>query len=158
MSFITHNATKVWIWTLILALPLQGLVLNGSVCASDGTACNGGRLDCCCCCSLEHRQQHSCCCHKSETTGTCCQKSGVSQSKCECGIGCPCGEGKPSDIPAAPSRDSDARSDIASLALTPNSLDTAPEIKCPQQRVQLQTEAIQSLSIDRCSTLCRYTL
>lgn len=145
MSFITHNATKVWIWTLILALPLQGLVLNGSACASDGTACNGERLDCCCC-------------HKSETTGTCCQKSGVSQSKCECGIGCPCGEGKPSDIPAVPSRDSDARSDIASLALTANSLDTAPEIKCPQQRVQLQTEAIQSLSIDRCSTLCRYTL
>lgn len=154
-----HNATKIGIWTLILVLPLQCLVAGGSTCANDGIAFCGKDKDCCCRSDIQKRQQKTCCCHHSEKrTKSCCHQHKASQSKCECGIGCSCGHGQSSDMPAVPARDSQSRSDIAVLAMMPNAIASAIDLKCPQRPVHIQLEAVQAVSIDRCSTLCRYML
>lgn len=165
VPFFTHNATRAGIWFLILLLPLQGLGIEIRACAGS-VACTSGKADHCgCCCSAKRKQERSCCCHAStccrstaESQSPCCQHSAAADSSCQCGIGCPCGNAPSSNPPAIPTRDSDSRASNASLVLTLHAFDSALDVKSPQQRIHLQLETIQSLTVDRCSTLCRFTL
>ncbi len=151
------NATRFGIWILILLLPMQGFSIEVQACGRSGSS------SCCdnheCCCGVKQKQPHACGCHRSKPVSTsCCHGDTTADSVCQCGIGCPCGKGRPANPPVVPSRDSDSRGDVHSWAFAVNAFALAVDIKCPQQRVQLQTETIQSLSVDRCSTLCRYML
>lgn len=152
-----HRMTRIGIWTLILLLPVQGIAIEVRACGLEGTSCCGTSAASCSCCHAN--ETHSCCHSKSkDTRATCCHGSNSDNSLCHCGLGCPCGKGEPVSSPAVPSQDSDPRSDIVSHVGMVNTFASAIEIKCPQQPVQVQLLAIQSLSVDRCSTLCRYTL
>lgn len=166
MPFVTHHSTRVGIWFMILLLPLQGLGIEirtcaGSVACTADNAVPGG-----CCCLAKRQQERSCCCHASTASRcssdrqsvTCCHRTAKVDTSCQCGIGCSCGNAPSSNPPAVPTRDGDSRTSNAASALMLHAFDTAIAVKSPQQRMVHQLETIQSLSVDRCSTLCRFTL
>ncbi|MBA2116121.1 hypothetical protein HOV93_33100 [Planctomycetes bacterium FF15] len=158
VPFAADIAGRVGIWTLILILPLQSIFAGGQACMAATTLGCGESNGCQCC--LEQRQGKTCCCQgsASKTHGNCCHASNTNAVECSCGIACPCGHATPVESPAIPTRDSDARADIVSWAFTVNPIDTVTQIKFPLQGLRLQLAAIQAVSVDRCSTLCRFTL
>ena len=130
-------------------------------CCSQQTAgpcrCTGARI-CRCGEASPCQQQSSTCCSGSKASNSCCSR-GDSTTGCSCGDNCQCGKSNTPTKPAAPpvENSSPERNLVDSAAGTFS--DTVYLPSTTRQHTDLCAGADAALSaLDRCVTLCRFTI
>jgi hypothetical protein len=160
-----HAARKVLIWTMAAAIPIQGLPVGSCHCASAaesasvdrsvhgaqehaGTCCSarGARHSCC---SARHRHAPMCCCCAGKACGGC--------HHCTCGIDCPCRQ-KKQPSPATPPVGQRPLEKVLCLTLDTTSLVAVTPHVRPQRLAAALSPFDAAGGLDRCISLCRFTL
>lgn len=162
----TANITaRALIWLATLAIPAQGLQVNTCGCGgnersqtseSARSCCSsaGEVSDGCCCAPIEP----ACCSQREDSSEqSCCGSSTTSGSSCQCGSDCQCGKVK-APTPVTPPAENTAPEKVTIDTASVHSTTTL----CPPQTSQRQTTAASAFdaiaAIDRCISLCRFTL
>lgn len=160
MSAHTTLFTRIVIWLMAITIPVQSLPAASCGCSGWGINLQGNSEGQICCCALAKQQAGTCCClqQQAKSEPTCChQSSEESGSPCQCGENCRCGQSEPLQpfIPASQEHltekvAQDAYSSSGnSLLLTPQTAESYPKASATFDA---------STALDRCATLCRFTL
>lgn len=105
------------------------------------------------------RERAHACCTERATTHSCCSSCDTAgESACPCGINCQCGQSKEPSKPAAPPVENNTAEKVASDSVSTVSLATV--VQPPIARRTLDSSAMTDAlaALDRCATLCRFTL
>lgn len=158
-------ASTTLIWTIALAIPFQGVPARSCDCTASRSAvsastcgrCSSQQAKSCCfslcpkhgCCSSEHRQAKACCC--------CCCQAGSGCQHCTCSIDCPCRQAKPLP-PSAPPAEQRPLDEVLTLGLA--SVSTVAVVPSLNSQPSIVTIASSDgmRAVDRCISLCRFTL
>ena len=147
---------------LISALLATALLLNG-VAASGMTVCDCRASRSTCCCSRPEsgsRSSRGCCCAGTKTFGrrSCCRgPSGSRESSCR-RSGCTCGCQRDLPVPATPAESNDPPKQAASDFASGVSVATVSALPLPQRRHDASVELDAFSALNRCTSLCRFTL
>ena len=151
------------IWMAVIAIPAQGMQVSTCGCGEGNVAssANGGSSPCChsaapksggCCCIAEPAT----CCGDSTTSADapCCSSD---SSSCQCGINCQCGKVK-APTPTRPPVENTGPEKVSIDSLSVDS----QVYFCPLHSDERHTSATPSAGVmaalDRCISLCRFTL
>jgi hypothetical protein len=158
-----NAAKRTLIWTIALAIPIQGLPACSCGCVA---SCESSGASTCRHCAKEHTEfhcssrcagHHCCCCEQHSAKCCCCGKAACGCHHCTCSIDCPCRQAK-QQPPAAPPVEPRAMGKVLTMGLT--SVSTAPLFLTSNS--QQSTTALASCDAmsgaDRCISLCRFTL
>jgi len=162
LMWITRTiAARTLIWLAAIAIPVQSVpaascaCTGGNACYSENEQTQG------CCCSAEKVREGRCCCarRKAESRHSCCSNAKSSHdSGCKCGINCQCGKSQPPQPTAPPvERNSPTEKVVSDGALAVFIAGVVlPEVL--PQRIDVSIELGTVTALDRCVSLCRFTL
>jgi hypothetical protein len=143
---------------------------------TSASCCSQKRIGRCCCTGAKVcrcgegspcRRQSRACCSVQATNGSCCSGSdSVARQKagCQCGADCPCGAncqcGKPNapSEPAAPPVENSSPERIVASSAAVASLATVCQPSTTRQHLDRCAKADALAAVDRCITLCRFTI
>ena len=164
MRKLAHITTRGLIWLTAALLPIQSLPAAACGCTSKSASGSGcekveaskstGTGSCC-----RRQRQRSCCDAKAtQQSSSCCSaKQNTASNNCECGISCSCSKSEESK-PATPLSQNRTSDQITGESVLATSFATAI-IPLATQPHESATCSIGSLgSLDRCVSLCRFTL
>ena len=160
MRKLAHITTRGLIWLTAALLPIQSLpaatcgCTSGSGCENVEASTSTGNGDCC-----RRQRKRSCCDAKTtQKSSSCCSaKQSTASNNCECGISCACSKSE-QPKPATPLSQNRTSDQITGESVLATSFATAI-IPLATQRHESATCNIGSLgSLDRCVSLCRFTL
>jgi len=157
------NITKhVLIWTMATVIPFQGLPARSCGCTAShkatSTSPHCSHKDGASCCSARSAG-HSYCSDalRQAKTSNCCGKAKCDCQHCRCGIYCPCQQGKQVP-PTAPPVEQRSLDKVINLALAPVPV-AAIVPSSESQRPVVTLASWDAMSgLDRCISLCRFTL
>ena len=156
--WITRDiVARTLIWLAAIAVPVQGLPAASCGCASDKTSCKAGDA---CCCSAEIVRRGRCCCTTRQvgTAHSCCSKAaGGQESACKCGLNCQCGKPK-QPKPATPPVENNRTEKVASNSFTTVSVAIVYRPETTRRRDGRCAHVDVVTALDRCTSLCRFTL
>ena len=153
-------AARTLIWLVAIAIPVQGL--QAASCASN---CNK-------CCSQDNEQSHCCgrsaekrrdgrpCCalrRVSVSRSCCCKTQSGQDSRYKGGVNCQCGktkEPKPATLPV----DNNPAEKIGGESASTVFVTAVCQPQAPRRQNAASIELDALAALDRCSSLCRFTL
>lgn len=164
-----HNIiARTLIWLAAITLPVQAIPAASCGCTSSTNWENAERTASCscseakvlqgtCCCSRKASVPRASCCSNNRpanTTRCCCNQT---DSGCNCGMTCQCGKGK-QPTPAAPPVENHSSDSLAcdSLLVSPIATPNQPHVTRRQDDSSSVSDALAAL--DRCVSLCRFTI
>lgn len=182
--WITHHiAARTFVWLAVVTIPVQSLpsvacdCTSGMTCSVEGEQSQG----CCCassCCGIQtpgscrctsakvcrcdeasscHQQSRTCCSGK-KATNSCCSDD-KSTNGCSCGDNCQCGENNTPAEPAVPPVDnSSSKRILVESAATDSSATAYLPSATTRQHLDVQAGVDALSTLDRCVTLCRFTI
>ncbi|MCA9068227.1 MAG: hypothetical protein KDA84_04855 [Planctomycetaceae bacterium] len=159
MSTNTTLFARLVIWLMAITMPVQNLPAASCGCSGCGIqqAKTDGQT---CCCELAEREAGTCCCsqRQAKSKPTCCsQGRNKSGSPCQCGENCRCGQSEPTQ-PFTPIPQQHPTEKVAQDANT----STGNLLPLALQTMEGHSKATSlldtSTALDRCATLCRFTL
>lgn len=155
-----YIAARTLIWLASIAAPVQVLPAESCGCVDRTACCHRHAESKNCCCRSAANARGGCCSaqRKSAVAHACCGDQTGQKSACNCGLSCQCGKSKPPQ-PTAPPVESNSPTEklvgdgalavfIAGVVL--------PEV--PPQRIAVSIERDTVTALDRCVSLCRFTL
>ena len=156
MSTHTTILIRLVIWLVALTIPVQNL--PAASCGCSECAINlRAKPECqTCCCALTEQAARTCCC--SQRQERCCsQNPQKSDSECQCGGNCRCGQSEPTQ-PFTPISPPNLIESVAQTADSANGnlLPLAPQT--PEGHSKASSTSYASTALDRCAALCRFTL
>ena len=151
-----HVAARTLLWLAAMTVPLQGLAATSCGCGGVGGNAESPQG----CCSVDDANHKTCCCaQKRSATHSCCQPADNQQSSgCTCDVNCSCRNQSPR-TPATPPVENETPTDkIASESLAANPV-TIVCIHSDTRRLDAApSHALALDALDRCVSLCRFTL
>lgn len=152
-------AAKFVLWLIAITIPVQGFPAvpcrcEGALVNQHANTPNPG-----CCCGLAEKKAGTCCCSNSDTASkpSCCDSCcGNAESECPCGGNCRCGKSEPPQPLAPVSHEYP----VEKAAPETNFGDRALLLPTPKTP-ELDGSHVSSstaTALDRCATLCRFTL
>ncbi|QEG35813.1 hypothetical protein Pr1d_31190 [Bythopirellula goksoeyrii] len=183
MCITQHIAARILIWLAAIAIPMQGVPTVACECSkvshsptkiesSEGCCCTdsqaeSGRCPCTgakvCHCGEDSscKQQSRTCCSVSPERHSCCSGGTCpccADGNCSCGANCQCGKNNAPTEPVCPPVENNSPERIIADATVLASLATIYQ-PCPTHQSLSVTVGSESLtSLDRCITLCRFTI
>lgn len=158
--WITRDiAARTLVWIAALAVPAQGLPGVSCGCAGGEKCCQQERTSQCCCSAKKSRDGRCCCASRSsQTTHLCCSEAQDHQdSGCTCGMTCQCNKTHQQHSAIPPVENDHQMESVGGDLLTAISLDTVDEHQATP--FPNATSADGTLgALDRCVSLCRFTL
>ncbi len=183
MWITQHIAARTLVWLAAMVIPVQGFPSVACGCTRDTTAieesvssqaccnatsqttssrcpCTGANI-CRCGEDSSCKRQDRTCCSARTALHSCCSGSGCAccaEGTCSCGANCQCGNNNAPTNPVAPPVENNSNERIVADSTALASLATIYQ-PCPtrhQLDVSAGTDA--SSSLDRCITLCRFTI
>lgn len=165
MSTARNFTARMLIWLAAFMLPVQGLL--GATCGcGDASSCGSSRGCCCsaddvregtcCCAGKQDNTGHSCCSAANETTlvGSDCCGAGTA---CTCGPGCHCGQ-PPQSSPSTPPVENDTAEKAGSESTVTPSVAIIVVPRVERHDYDGLRNASTLAAVDRCVSLCRFTL
>ena len=178
-----NTTCRTFVWAVILMTPVQSLPAATCGCGTSNSCGEQEEQFNGCSCSVQLVRSGRCCCAKKRTAesrrrccksrpkGSCCRagkligknstccssKNGEQRSSCDCGIDCQCGKSH-QPRPTAPPVENNTAEKLAS-----NSITIAPAgFVCTTQNTQRYRVASTARdavgALDRCVSLCRFTI
>ena len=152
-------AARILIWLVAATTPFQGISAAACDCNRDGECCLNQQASTCCC-SAETEKSGGYCCSSRQSAATvrCCGQHGTcGDSSCDCGLQCPCRKAR-RPAPALPPIDTNSWDRLASdLAAPASDWEVRPDVHVRRQRDPFLI-ADREAVLDRCASLCRFTL
>lgn len=160
LMWITRTLTaRTLIWLAAIAVPVQGLWAASCGCSSSKASCQEERSKRCCC-SVDKLRAGRCCAARRQATAShsCCSKSeSGNESTCSCGIRCQCGKTN-DQKPATPPAENTTAEKVSSDSTTSLSVETVVPMQFTQRYAVTSFDADSLAALDRCVSLCRFTL
>ena len=159
MWFTNGITARTVIWLAAITTLLQTLPTAACGCTGGEVACRAVRSNGCCCAAEQVLEGHARCTPR-PTTGKrlCCNRSPSGQgSNCPCGLNCDCGKAN-EPKPAAPPTGSNQIDRLASNSLQTVAIVTVDFAQAMQRHQDVFAGATALAALDRCISLCRFTL
>lgn len=169
MSELHHIAARTLIWLAALTMPVQGISMASCGCCSSESCCASAEQSACCCCSTARSGNGGRCCAGKRLESGRLQRSIPHESgasSCEfcqtgsdrtCGPTCQCGKAQQS-APATPPVESNVAENLAMDLVSSPIVATAYQPQVTRQH-DAPSSASDGLAVmDRCVSLCRFTL
>ena len=169
MLTFNNIMARALIWLATLAIPAQGLQVRACGCdgvercqaseSSRGWCCGAGESSKSCCCQADIRDGNSSCCAKSRVSKehACCGSCNSPSPSCQCGTNCQCGKVK-APTPSTPPNEKTAAEKVTFDTVSVDSSKTFH----PSQGSRRETPSVSAFAamaaLDRCISLCRFTL
>lgn len=183
MWITQHLAARTLVWLAAVAIPMQSLQSAASGCAclktcfeavdrSQGSCCasgqpSPGRCSCtgamvCRCGETSpcHRQAHACCSGQ-RAKASCCSGGRCSPTRdgtCPCGANCHCGENNVPEAPATPPVENYSPERIVAASASAVSCAIVHQLVTTRQHLDVCAAADALSALERCVTLCRFTI
>ncbi len=156
MPNANKQISRLLIYLAVLAVPLQGVPAETCGCVGSNFFGNSESSQCCC---ATVRDGSGCCSSRQQdSTSSCCGNSkGGKASPCRCGSNCQCGKSH-SPPPATPTTDTH---DVEQLIHENQSIVAAasvPEFPSLLADVASRWQPLPATALERCTSLCRFTL
>lgn len=160
MRITKHIAARTLIWLVAIAVPVQGLPAASCGCPRSISCCQKTGQSKVCCCSAEQVRAGRCCC--TQRTGkvvqsSCCKAQCWANSSCRCGVNCRCGETEPPSPAALPVENSPTRNSVSD-AVSTISVTAGYQPQLSRRPNDTSAETGLFTALDRCVSLCRFTL
>jgi len=163
MGMTNTITTRILICLAILTVPLQGLPAASCNCS---LGCSQSVMNCCCCTGAPvchcgegteiTTESTSGCESQSEVDASCIEIQATEPGTCSCGTECHCGEQRQPVSPLVPSSDAKNPSEklvsLSQLTMVTTIVDQPPKSGKPR------CISAPLVSLDRCVSLCRFTL
>ncbi len=164
-----HIAAQTLIWLAALTVPVQGVPTASCGCGNREACCGTIERSACCCCTEARVREGRCCCTGKRLVSVgspCCVSHRASASSCKfcqtasdctCEEACQCGTNR-QNVPATPPAGNSVVEKLASDFVSAPAFATA----CPLQVTRQHDDSSSALDglaeVDRCASLCRFTL
>ncbi len=161
LMWITKNTTvRSLIWLAAITVPVQGLPAASCGCTGGKTCCKKEQFKGCCCLAAKDREGRYCCAKQQPAaTHSCCSKAGSGQDlACKCGFNCPCGKTSRQTPATPPVENNNQTEKAASDSLATNSVAIVDQLQITQRHQDASGVAEALTALDRCVSLCRFTL
>ena len=153
-----HFAARTLIWFAAVAVSVQGLPAKSCGCVDSTACCQKGAESRRCCCSPAKTHQGCCSAgRQAAATHACCGDQTKRTSACKCGFGCQCGKTKEPQPTAPPIEGNCSTDKVVGDAAAAFITDVVQQ-KVQQQHVDVSIELGTITALDRCVSLCRFTL
>lgn len=153
---------RTLIWLAVVAVPIHGLPAASSGCSGDDSCCTQ-RESAGCRCSVERVRRGQCCCKRKPSCCSARKKAEVDRScqergdsTCHCGANCQCG--RTQQPPAAPLPENTKSEKLADEILASDLVSVYVHVQPAKQNEQASPTADANSALDRCVSLCRFTL
>lgn len=153
MSITRNIVARTLIWLAALTVPVQGLAAASCGCTggkahSEAKPSTGGG------CSTRKASDSPLCCgeRRQDAGQSCC-----GNSTCQCGLSCRCGETKQQQ-PVTPPAEQNQSEKVANDSLATASIATACPTQTTRRHEDASADANALAALDRCVSLCRFTL
>lgn len=152
--------TRTLNWLAAISILLQGLPAVSCGCTASSTCGQTSAPSHTCCCSSEDINKGQCCCSRKEagSAQSCC--GGVSSnqdSTSRDGCNCQCGKTQ-QNPPATPPTENDQLEKLVTDSLALTSLATVSQPQTVLRQRVVSSDAIAFAALDRCISLCRFSL
>lgn len=124
-------------------------------CGEKSDCCRSKATSCCSSAGDRHSFQRKSCC---QTRSCCCGSDVVSGTGCSCGDNCRCGQSEPPAHPATPPAEDCSTDRVVAASSMPTISGDAASVLPRHFRFDSAALAASLPSIDRCISLCRFTL
>ncbi len=158
MWITQHIAARTFVWLAAVAIPLQGLPAVACGCDSVVTCSHEIETTPNCCSTVKAEAG---CCSTDKTSGCCCSKGdskAAGNSCCPCGDNCRCGENNVPAEPTAPPVENSSPERIVADSLAATSFATVYQLSATRRHSNVSAGADVLTALDRCATLCRFTI
>lgn len=181
MQFAHHIVARTLVWLAAATLPLQGLPVTSCSCTSvtacsvtaeqsHGCCCSGKNPANCPCTGAKvcrcgkaspcQRQDHRNCCTRGARChcclGECC--SPARGGPCPCGANCQCGKNNGPTAPAVPPVEHSSPERIVAATAAAVTFVTVQQASTTRQHSETRAGTDALSALDRCVTLCRFTI
>lgn len=155
MLSLKNTIRQAFVWVVVLMIPVQSLPAATCACGPSSSCCSESASGESSCCSAEKQvgTTDSCC----STTPCCSTTENGSSSGCQCGIHCQCGQDE-QPSPSTPPVESNAAEKLANASLWTVSVTILYQPHVTQRRNDSSAAADSLAALDRCVSLCRFTL
>lgn len=155
-----YIAARTLIWLAAIAAPVQELPAESCGCVGRTASCQRHVESKSSCCRSAAKAREGCCSAQRKTAivHACCGDQTGQKSTCNCGLSCQCGKSKPAQPTAPPVEINSPTEKVVSdgaLAVFISGV-VLPEV--PPQRIDASFELGTVTALDRCASLCRFTL
>ena len=163
---------RALVWAVVLLMPMQSLPAATCGCASSKSCCKKDERSSDCCCSATKVRKGQCCCARKRaatTHSSCCSQEARREtsccgtvkseqgSGCNCGSNCQCGKGQ-QPRPTTPPVENNTTEKLANDSISTVSVATVYQPRTTQRHNDTSTAADALAALDRCASLCRFTL
>lgn len=174
MRITQHIAARTFVWLAAVAIPLQGLPAFTCGCDSVATCshktetvpscCSTGKTNSGCC---SKNKTTASCCSKDKSSGSCCSsdeakttgKGGcLCEGSCTCGANCQCGKDSVPAEPTAPPVENSSPKRVVADSAAAASIAAIYQPSSTGRHPNVCTGATALSALDRCATLCRFTI
>ena len=149
-------ATRTLIWLAAISVPVQGLPAAPCGCIGSKACSQSKESSGSCCSTNKARGGQRCCAGPQENAGHSCCSAGE-KSGCQCGINCQCGATQ-NQAPAPPPVEQSQTEKVLNDAFATVSIATVGHSRTTQHHGNTAADANASAALDRCVSLCRFTL
>ena len=155
-----YFSARLLIWLSAVAISVQGLPAESCGCMESKACCRTVAESKCCCCRSTDEAQGECCSSRRQVTvaDACCRDQTGRKSGCTCGPRCKCEKSKEPQPTAPPNESNRSTEKVASDAAAGACITAVVLPKVPQQQIAVSVEPGTVTALDRCVSLCRFTL
>ena len=160
LMWITRNITaRTLIWLAAVTVPVQGLPAPSCGCTGGEACCKQQHVRGCCCSARKVRERCCCCASLQAGAGSsCCSEAESGQdSSCNCGLDCQCGKATQQE-PATPPVEDNQTEKVVGDSLTTTTRATFGQPQTTRRREYESAGVVAVTALDRCTSLCRFTL
>ena len=142
------------VWVAAAAIPFG--TMPGASCGCDDRAQSTVAVDCC---SAKSSKKSSCCtkvkksCCSSKLKTSCC-----GETECKCGIGCRCGDSAPTNQAPLPSETAVERTVQVASTIASGFCAAQSAVVVTRSQPSNDSSITGESSLDRCISLCRFSL
>ena len=159
IMWITKSiVARTLIWLAVIAAATQAYPELACGCATTNAfARKVGHAKHCCCATERIREGRCCCARRKATMAHCCGDSSGQDSACQCGINCRCGNTDSPNDATIPVQNNTTPKVVSDVVLTISVATTdRPQITRRSNNASVESDAVSAL--DRCASLCRFTI
>jgi hypothetical protein len=162
MPNLNKAISRLLIYLAILAGPIQGLPAATCGCGGSNLFSNAS----CTCCGATTKSEGGCCCSTRQQNGptSCCSKSKREKdttcgraANCGCGANCQCGKSR-SIPPATPAIGNHDAEQLVAEDLSTVTTATVRIFPSVMTQVADGWDSLPATALERCTSLCRFTL
>ena len=155
-----YIAARTLIWLAAIAVPVHGLPAESCGCVGSTACCQTDTESKSCCCRSAAKARGGCCSaqRKTAVAHACCSDQTGQKSACNCGLSCQCGKSQPPQPTTPPVESNNSTEKVVSDATAAAFIADVVLPEVPPQRIDVSIELDTVTALDRCVSLCRFTL